>query len=209
MESDSHVWLNVTGIGRLGDFRAAKTPWRYWLEAQTRFNDDASNRFQTIARPALGYDLSDRLTAWAGSAWIETKGNSGTRTEHRPWQQLTWFPETSPGGFALQLRPRLEQRLLQGSDDTGWRLRQFVRGTRPLGGSAWSLILQDEIFFNLNDTDYGARSGFDQNRVFVGLAYQATRIARLEAGYLNMLVHGGQRPDSMFHVLSVNLFLIQ
>jgi hypothetical protein len=209
MESDRHAWLNVTGIGRLGNFQSGNSPWRYWVEAQTRFNDDVSRRFQTIARPAIGYDLSNRLTVWAGSAWIETEGSAGTRSEHRPWQQLTWFPEAGVGGFSLQLRPRLEQRMLQGSEKTGWRFRQFVRGTSPLGGSVWSLILQDEIFFNLNDTDYGARGGFDQNRAFVGVGYQATRIARLEAGYLNMFMRTPHRPDTMNHVLSVNLFLIQ
>lgn len=207
MDQDTQLWLNVTAIGRIGTTDPTPSRWRYWLEGQARFDQDVERNFQNIVRPALGFDLTPRVTVWAGTAWIGTETRTGHRDEHRPWQQITWIPESQPAGFTLQLRPRLEQRMLQGSGDTGWRFRQFFRGIRRVEGTAWSVVWQDEVFLNLNRTDYGARGGFDQNRLFLGVAYHATPIARLEMGYLNQFIPGHQRPDTMNHILGVTLFL--
>ena len=71
------------------------------------------------------------------------------------------------GSFGLASRSRLEQRFREGSqDDTGWRFRQFIKLTRSIlddGPLYWSLW--DEVFLNLNDTDWGAQSGLDRNRM--------------------------------------------
>lgn len=46
------------------------------------------------------------------------------------------------------------------------------------------------MFAALDDTDWGQRAGFDQNRAFIGLGVRLSASARLEAGYLNNLVEG-------------------
>lgn len=207
-ESDRQVWFNVTAIGRIGNADPGPSRWRYWLEGQMRFNDDAERNFQNILRPAVGLDLTPRVSAWLGTAWIGTETATGHRHEHRPWQQLIWIPEREPVGFSTQVRPRLEQRRLEGSGDTGWRFRQFLRGIRRLEGTAWSLVWQEEVFLNLNRTDYGARGGLDQNRLFLGVAYHATPVARFEIGYLNQFVNGRGRADAMNHILGLTLFLV-
>ncbi len=63
--------------------------------------------------------------------------------------------------------------------------------------------------FNLNNTDWGARSGFDQNRFFFGLGYKLNESGSLslEVGYLNQYLYRRSATDRMNHIFSVNLFL--
>jgi len=208
LEEDSQLWLAVTTIGRWPAGSAQEpSRLRYWLEGQVRFDDDASRHQQHILRPGLGYDLTPRLALWVGYAWIDTDPIRGRSTgEHRPWQQLTWAAAQPLAGFAFSTRSRLEQRLVEDSSDAGWRLRQLFRGQRPLRGP-WSLVLQDEVFVNFNDTDAGAASGLDQNRLFAGFAYQFTPTARAEAGYLNQFIGRPERGDRMNHILSLGIVL--
>lgn len=208
LEEDSQLWLAATTIGRWpAGATDAPSRVRYWLEGQIRFDDDASRHQQHILRPGLGYDLTPRLTLWAGYAWIDTDPIRGRSTgEHRPWQQLTWSAAQPLAGFAFSTRSRLEQRLVEDSSDAGWRLRQLFRGQHPLRGP-WSLVLQDEVFVNFNDTDAGAARGFDQNRMFAGFAYQFAPTARAEIGYLNQFIGRLERDDRMNHILSLGIVL--
>jgi hypothetical protein len=127
--------------------------------------------------------------------------------EHRPWQQLTW--NIPVGDVTVQSRTRLEQRFVETDGDTGWRLREFVKTTVPLSAdkrvfaSVW-----DELFWDLDDTDWGQRAGFRQNRAFVGPGWflgEGKQVS-LEVGYLNQWV---DRPgeDKLNHVLSIWLFV--
>ena len=69
------------------------------------------------------------------------------------------------------------------------------------------LVAYDEIFFALNDTDWGARAGFDQNRFFVGLAWQFVPGRSVEVGYLNQFVERNGPDNLMNNILSIN-FLV-
>lgn len=205
---DFHTWLNVTATGTLG---GATSPWRFWMEMQGRFDDDSSRFFQSIVRPGVGYTLSPSTSLWAGYAWIPTDppGNGpGTLTEHRGWQQLIWNAPQPVAGFNFTSRSRLEQRNLDSGDDVGWRVRQLLRTVHPLGtDTPWTLVVQDELFVNLNSTDWGAADGFDQNRGFAGVGYKLSAHARTEVGYMNHYLRRSGNVDRMNHLLSLNLFL--
>jgi len=45
------------------------------------------------------------------------------------------------------------------------------------------LVVQDEIFFNLNSPTNGPDSGLDQNRVFVGINRSLNKHMNVDAGY--------------------------
>ena len=94
---------------------------------------------------------------------------------------------------------------MNGGRETGLRLRQMLKANKPLEANPnFSFILSDEMFLNLNDTDWGVRSGFDQNRLFLGAGYVFNPTVKLEAGYLNQYVNGA-RIDRMNHILSSSL----
>ena len=92
------------------------------------------------------------------------------------------------------------------SDITMRRFRQFVRFTQPLeSGSRLGWRVWDEGFFDLNDTDWGADTGFAQNRLFLGLGWglETSMPATLEFGYLNQYISRPSRSDAMNHILAV------
>lgn len=209
---DTGMWFAAFGNGPLKDAGGDETPFRWWFDSHYRLFEDAGGFGQSIVRPGLGYALDDTKTLWAGYAWIRTEsrvrvGPVGTMQvdEHRLWQQWTYAP--SVGDWKFLHRARFEQRWVETGDDVGLRWRQFARAQRVLPGTdGWSLVAWDEVFLNLNDTDWGAESGYDQNRLFLGVALQDFPLpgVRGEVGYLNQ--HLDRATDRMNHLVSWNVF---
>jgi hypothetical protein len=204
---DAGLWFAALGSGRFKN-QSTESSLRWWFDNHYRLRDDTDGFNQSIVRPGLGYALDDVNTLWAGYAWIRTAPILGNEfDEHRFWQQWTATP--SAGNWKFLHRSRYEQRWVETGDDVGLRWRQLARGQRILTSCPqWSFVLWDELFFNLNDTDWGARGGLDQNRAFVGFGHKRhpEQRTRTEIGYLHQFINrqGGQ--DGSNHILSVNLF---
>jgi hypothetical protein len=92
----------------------------------------------------------------------------------------------------------------------GWGFRQLLKLVYPFSFQPrFSLVGYDEIFIYLNSTDWGADSGFDQNRLFAGFGWNFDMDRRItgEIGYLNQFIRKPSGADEMNHVLSINLLL--
>lgn len=176
-----------------------------WFDGHARFREGGENLDTTILRPGIGYRLNNRLDFWVGYAEVTNRRAGPDIKEHRFWQQAT-YPVGRLAGGTLSGRTRLEQRAREGGDETGWRLRQFIRWSRPVTGTPVATVISNETFMAVNDTDWGQRDGFDQNRAFIGLAWQATAKIRVEGGYLNQHLDGGPGPDTTNDNLSLALF---
>lgn len=205
---DGGLWLMWFGQGRFAGADSPLRDLRWWVDVQPRWLDDGERYDTTLLRPGLGLALDERTTVWAGYAWIETDPAArASFVEHRAWQQLTWNAPVE--GFTLLSRTRFEQRFLEGSSETGLRLRQFVKATLPLAGDgSWFLSAYDEVFYDVDDTAWGQRTGVRQNRAFAGLGYRfgGERNWNLEVGYLNQwLDRSGE--DAMNHILSINVLM--
>jgi hypothetical protein len=205
---DAGLWTAWFGQGELQPSGCPGDNLRWWFDGQLRFLDDAEGLNQSLVRPGLGWSISERSTLWAGYAWIHTEPIAGTGfDEHRTWQQWTWSREIDL--LKLSHRSRLEQRFVETGDDTGLRFRQLVRAERRLAAFPnVSLVGWDEIFYHLNDTDWGAEAGFDQNRAFAGVGFNMDPDCRwrTEIGYLNQVIEIPTGPDRVNHILSVNFF---
>lgn len=212
---DFHTWGNITATGT---FSAINPKLKWWLEGQGRFGDDSSRFSQAIIRPGVGYALTENTSVWLGYGWIPTSRPYAAQSpfnEHRIWQQLLWSDTFSFG--TVTSRTRMEQRFfdthIPGStaDGHGHRFRQFLKLTIPMPAinPNLSLAIWDEIFVNINNVDTGARSGFNQNRIFGGLAYRFNKIAVGEIGYIHQYLNRPDSPrlDQEQHILAVNLFL--
>ena len=158
-----------------------------------------------IVRPGLGLNVTPYLSLWGGYAWIPVSPDEGSVShEHRIWQQMV-LQFALAHRVKFMSRTRYEQRFSEDGDDVGLRLRQMLRASWqpdpsiPIGVVAW-----DEIFFGLNDTDWGPEAGFDQNRLFVGPMLRVNSWARFEVGYLLAVLD--RDPDVIAHALSVNFF---
>lgn len=203
--NDSGQW---TAWFSQGDFDECSSQCKWWFDGHLRLLEDADGFNQSIVRPGIGWSLNENLAVWAGYGWIHTSPLAGDNfDEHRIWQQSTWSRGNEVRTFAL--RPRLEQRFLETGDDVGWRFRQLVRMQYHLPRlPRLTFVTWDEIFFHLNDTDWGAVSGFDQNRAFVGFGWKRHSNSRLrtEIGYLHQTIDIPSGADRVNHILSTNFY---
>jgi len=212
-DEDFGAWFAVFANGKLPEpLNDGRGSWRLWLDGALRFADDASRLSQAVIRAGVGYPLSSAWTVWAGYAYIRTEPPyaATTTNEQRIWEQAIW--NGAIGRLKLSSRTRLEQRLFSGGNETGWRLREFIKLTQPLDSSdAWSLVLSDELFVNLNDANLTpnltALAGLDRNRFFIGPGLNLSSSYRVEFGYLNQYTFRHNGPDKNDQILAVNLFV--
>lgn len=199
---DNQAWVNATLMGPV----SGKVV--YFAEVQPRFSERSGQLDMLLLRPAIGVKLSPTATLYQGYARvISPRDGAPDLKEHRSFQQLSWIVGKPWGGEASS-RTRLEQRWRADGDDVGIRLREMARLEVPFrpGGKTAALVYA-EAFFAFNDTDWGARSGFDQLRSFVGVEANIGGASTLEAGYLNQIVNQPAGRRRMNHVLSLTTFV--
>lgn len=183
---------------------APDSSWGGWLDVHARRRAGST---LLIARPAIGWHPTSNLVLHLGYAYIPAFRDNAAdpAAEQRIWQQVIWNHKLS-SVLKLSGRLRLEQRFGDG-DDVGHRVRAFLRGQwNPSATSPIFFAVWDELFWQLNDTDWGAESGFDQNRLFVGLGVPTGLTGlRAEVGYMYVYVNRSAL-DHHDHVLAINLF---
>lgn len=171
--------------------------------------------YWTLVRPGVGVQLAPGMFVAAGYAWTPSWRAQGLAfedrvDEHRAWEQWQHEAPVADGALRLQARARLEQRWRPSvSDDVGHRLRLMARVTLPLGGP-WLLAVWDELFVTFNDTAWGQRAGYDQNRFFAGPGVWAVRDAlRFELGYFNQHLRraGNAGGDLVNHAVMLNTYV--
>lgn len=199
---DGQLWINTTLFGSIGDLA-------FFGEVQPRFGDGLSQLDQLILRPAVGWKVNERLTLYQGYASVEDRGGSGNvRFEDRSFQEINWkVGEIS--GVKVSSRTRFEQRWLSAGRDVGFRLRENLRLARSLTEEkdSVSAVGWVEAFVALNDTDWGARAGFDRVRTFVGLELPIGGASTVEVGYMNETARTAASGIAVNHILSLNLFV--
>jgi hypothetical protein len=201
-------------------------------DIQYRAWDNGTPQAMTF-RAALLYRVAEGLSVGIGYLWIpawRSRDLVGFFDEHRPFQVLVYQYTHAQTGIGLQLRTRFEERLRHPADsiELGFRVRQLVRATLPLTNNRrLTLVAWDEIFFSLGDagreplgidamgretyTPQWEFSGFDQNRVFLGVGWQfvATTL-RAELGYMNQYIRRPNNPnnggDLMGHTAALTFF---
>jgi hypothetical protein len=203
---DTNVWFNYSIMGPLRFDKEEGSRWRYIFDSPNRFGDDASKYSQGIWRAGLGYIFNAQWSAWAGYGYSHTDvPYTGTPFgEHRTFQQLLWTRRISD--FSFSSRFRLEERFPETGDDVGLRFRHQFRVSHPLGDQTSLIwVVWDELFLNLNQTDYGAMTGVDQNRAFAGIGWRWSETVRSEAGYLHHFNRRPGRENRVNHVLALSL----
>lgn len=181
-EADTQQWTLLTFQ------RELTSRWRLYFEVQPRFGQDLTDGDtdhgveRLLVRPAVGYRLNSKVSIWQGYGWTPLM-LPRFADEHRLFQQLLY--EDRFGKTAFVNRARLEERFIEGAGGTAVRLRNMVRFAHPISkDERWAAVLYDELFWNLNSTDAGPVSGFDRNRLFLGVSRQVNRQLRVETGYL-------------------------
>jgi hypothetical protein len=199
---DEQAWVNLTAMGSIsGDLV-------YFAEFQPRIGDGVSRLDALLLRGAVGWKLSPAVTIYQGYAHVVVPIAGGRDVnEERSFQQLN-LAVGKPWRGDLSSRTRLEQRWRSDGNDVGWRLREMIRYEKPLKAQsdAVNALVYAEAFVALNDTDWGARSGFDQLRTFVGAEVGLTGASTAEIGYLNQVIDQTRGRTRMNHVAAVSVF---
>jgi len=206
LDEDIQVWAPV-----ITQVDIVPETLRGWIELQPRFTDDAGRLGVMIWRPGLGFYATPWLSLWGGYAFVE-RFSPDYSAEHRIWEQAQVAgPIVADIGLKGLLRLRFEQRMREGDDPVAHRVRLLARGQVALGRVAppsLHAIVWDEIFFGLNDVDWGPQAGFDRNRTFAGLGFQVVPQVRIEAGYLLEFVPSPTpKEDVGNHVLSISVWI--
>lgn len=160
---------------------------------------------QLILRTAVGWQLSKRVSVWQGYAWAPVFEPINVN-EHRLHQQLSIQGKIRR--LQISNRTRLEERWIENNDGrVSIRLRHMVRGMYPLDAKErWFLVLSDEAFVTLKGVSNGPATGFDQNRLFVGVSRKLSPSVNAELGYLNQFNNSRDPvPDRMNHAILLGL----
>jgi len=207
LTEDSGAWLQAVAEGSMMFIAPSLKNGRVWMEGQTRFDRDWSHWYQGMMRTAMGYSLSNRASLWAGYTWLPTQ-NIGKAyiAQQDIWPAFRYVLPTDIGTFMF--RSMWETNFLRG-DQLRERPRQMIRFMHPFEFEPQlSLITWDEAFYRVNSTDWGGKSGFDQNRAFAGLGWSFNKNVRAELGYLNQYVENADHSAAtMRHLGMASVFV--
>lgn len=181
---DGGYWFNLRLQGKLPIKNI------YWnMDTSPRFRNEGKYIDALYLRPSIFYKPNPKTSIWLGhDTVIGHPQGKPTYQESRWWEQFQY--QFDPiANFTATNRMRLEERERADFHDTGYRLRQMVKISKPLNQHPnLSLSVYDEVFINIDDTDWGAKRGFDQNRLFLGMNWKVNERCQLETGYLNQVV---------------------
>jgi hypothetical protein len=199
-EEDGRYWFSIYTQGKLPAENF------YWsMDTHPRWRNEGQHFDQLILRPSVFYKFNPKASVWLGYDTIisHPPGQSSQR-ENRLWEQFQYqFDAIADVTFTS--RTRFEQRRREDFQDVGHRLRQMVRATTPLPvHPKLSLVMFDELFINLNQTEWGAHRGIDQNRFFIGANWKFSDFSNLETGYLHQYINT-RNVDRENHVLMTTL----
>lgn len=193
LQHDAETWLFLSVSGRDGKAR-------WYGEVQPRFSFTKAAFERVIVRPAVGFQLTETISVWAG--YFVGRGLlSRAVNEERPYQQL--LVEHRPGRFSIINRTRLEERFFEVLEAPSYRLRHQLRlGYRFL--PEFGVFVSEELLVNLNSVKAGPHAGLDQQRVMVGVSVRFGGLT-IEVGYLNLLTEKSDAPDRMSHDLVITI----
>jgi len=191
----NQVWLGYFNQTRFGN------KWGTWTDLHLRSKEDFfSNLSVSIVRVGLTYYLSDATKLTAGYAYVNFYPGDNhkgvTQPEHRPWQQIQWHTKYAKTRTMqwFRLEERYRRKILNDSTladgySFNWKLRYNFFFQVPLSKKGpepktWSFIVNDEVHLNFGKQI--VNNYFDQNRFFLGFAYQTNKTDNLQIGYMNV-----------------------
>ncbi|WP_164928982.1 DUF2490 domain-containing protein [Gloeobacter violaceus] len=157
-------------------------------------------------RPWVAFRVDESNSVWLGAAAIlNYPAGRSEQTETRFLQQhVGAYPA---GDWTISTRLRVEERILPNAPSLSVRLRARAGIEVPLDpDKIWSFILNDEIFFNLNDAGVNnLRGGLSENRAIAGFKTKVAPGVGIEFGYQHNWVNRDTTFDDVKHCLLFNI----
>ncbi len=178
------TWLQYFGDNRISDRFSIHTEVEYWTW------EAASNPHVLILRPAVNFHLNNGPFFSLGYTYVKSwpfeEEGIGTKQNHFFQQLILRSPVWR---VRLFHRYRFEERWIRFDEaeetDFSTRLRymlllQFPLTRKTIQPNTLFLASYNELFINTG----GREGAFDQDRVYVALAYQITRTMCFHTGFL-------------------------
>ena len=194
---EEQLWTGYFNQTRLTD------KWGFWTDVHYRATEHfIQEPSKGIFRVGLTYYLNDDMKLTNGYAFINHFPEEGhaniSQPEHRLWQQLQYH---SRFGATITMNWfRVEERFRHNIKNDneladGYRFDLRLRSNfllniplskKGIAPKTFSAILNDEIFVNFPNSKNTTYLPFDQNRFFVGLAYNLDSHSNIQFGYMNV-----------------------
>jgi hypothetical protein len=183
-DEDMEFWFNPS-VSKAVDGRTSIE-----LETAQRFRKDPRNDTYFVRGWVKRDD--DRDNTWG--VGVEQRWNGPDQREVRLLQQVSYA--LGP----IDFRTRTEQRFVSTDPQTGWRVRQRIGTSIPLGESddSWSLTADAELIMTLRSTDPDGQTGVTGLRTFVGFEQEFGRY-EVSLGYLRQQDVRDSAPDRIGH----------
>jgi Protein of unknown function (DUF2490) len=195
---------------------------RGFVEVWPRFRTRQLNQTPATFRlPPTGFELDRLFTGlWLVfplnesntiRAGVRAIVNTGTQTRRFDETETRFLQEHigayPSGGVIFSTRTRLEERLLPNRQSPSFRFRTRFGIEVPLDQDRnWWFILNDEMFFNVNDAgSANLRPGLSENRAIAGFRTKLAPGIGLEFLYQNNWVNRDTAFDDIKHCLLLNV----
>ena len=162
---------------------APNLKFRFFTEP--RFYNDFRDYDQVLLGPSLQYKFNSHFNVILGYEYRGVYRNSQVRGENRFWQAVN-FSHDLNSFIKMFYRMRFDNMSFVNFDDVGLRVRPLVGLRFKLSkDNLWSAFISQEYYYYTHNTDWGAKKGFDQNRVILGLGYKFHKNFKIMMGYMN------------------------
>lgn len=164
-------------------------------EEQLRSEDQLKYAAATLLRAGINYQFAKQHSFGAGYTYKGDREYDGLQqqydymNENRLYEQYQF--DTKRGRTELQLRVRLEQRFVreEGARNFSQRSRLLLGAQLPVWANAaftkgWYVVLQNEVFTNVQHANRVNNHFFDQNRLYTAYGYRFSKHMDAELAYM-------------------------
>ncbi|HEV3491569.1 MAG TPA: DUF2490 domain-containing protein [Reyranella sp.] len=154
--------------------------WRLRFDSQLILDHDIDRARNLQLRPSVEYELTPNWAVVGGYVQYQPFTTQLTATRG-PFQDIAFGRDF--GYLSLANRLRTEELFSDANGALLIRTRYRLSAQHPIGDSPWSVLVSDEIYFNLKTDGTGRTAGFDRNKFYGGLVLDVGRGAKVSAGY--------------------------
>ncbi len=201
LTQNEKLWI---GAGTVRDL-SSDGKWRYLLMTQARFIDESHPVQSILAEGGIGNVISKHSTLWAGYRYTGRNPYNGYTPEDRLFQQIV-SKLLSSDSNEITYRARLEELIIRDTAGISLRLRHRLAFTHKKA-VIYNLepYLFDEIYTQLNRTEFTPNYFIFENRAFLGFKIRVNKKKSIELGYMNQyqMRQRNQSQNVMSHVLVI------
>ena len=136
--------------------------WRLRLDSKLVIDHDVSRARHLELRPGVEYAITPQWAVVGGYVQYQPF-TTQIAAMRGPFQDIAYGMNF--GHLSLANRVRLEELFFDTNGALLVRTRYRLSAEHPIGGSPWSILVSDEIYFNLKTDGTGRAAGLRQEQV--------------------------------------------